>query len=108
MDEDKWLVDISDIVYNVNSADTITINAASLTEDKWLMDIGDIIYDVNWADTITINTASPVEFEDYMPTVAKIEDMCKEYPGLEKAYENFKSVYRIVEPDWQHRQLKKK
>lgn len=79
-----------------------------MDEDEWLVDITDIIYDVNWTDTITINTAGPVEFEDCMPNVAKIKDMCEVYPGLDKAYENFKSVYRIVEPDWQHRQLKKK
>lgn len=89
MDEDEWLVDIGDIIYDVNWADTITIT------------------DINW-DAINIITTAPVEFEDCMPVFSKIKDMCKEYPGLEKAYENFKSVYRIVEPDWQERQLKKK
>jgi len=51
---------------------------------------------------ITLN--NPVEFEDEMPSVAKVEDMCKDYPALEKAYENFKTVYKLVQQDWQGRQ----
>jgi hypothetical protein len=35
-----------------------------------------------------------------MPSVAKVEDMCRDYPGLEKAYENFKTIYKMVEQDW--------
>ena len=41
-----------------------------------------------------------------MPEVAKIEDMCKEYPALEKAYENFKTMYKLVHQDWVGNQKK--
>jgi hypothetical protein len=60
-----------------------------------------ILTDTNGID---INLNEPVEFEDYMPSVAKIEDMCNDYPGLKRAYENFKSVYKMVQQDWQARQ----
>ena len=35
-----------------------------------------------------------------MPDVAKVEDMCNEYPALAKAYENFKQIYVMVHQDW--------
>ena len=52
--------------------------------------------------SITIN--DPVEFEDYMPDVAKVEDMCNDYPALKKAYENFKTIYAMVHQDWKGKQ----
>lgn len=52
--------------------------------------------------TLTIN--EPVEFEDHMPDVAKVEDMCNDYPALAKAYENFKTMYAMVHQDWKGRQ----
>ena len=55
-------------------------------------------------DDISITLNEPVEFEDHMPDVAKIEDMCNDYPALAKAYENFKTMYAMVHQDWQGRQ----
>lgn len=75
-----------------------------MDEDEWLVDITDIIYDFNWTDTITINTAGPVEFEDTMPCPTELKRMCEEYPGLDKAYENFKTFYKLVEQDWRGKQ----
>ena len=76
-------IDISNITTSTSTIDTITLD------------------DTHWADGITWEQ---IEFEDSMPTVAKIEDMCREYPGLEKAYENFKTVYKMVHQDWQGKQ----
>lgn len=55
-------------------------------------------------DDLTITLNDPVEFEDHMPSVAKVEDMCNDYPALAKAYENFKTMYAMVHQDWQGRQ----
>lgn len=55
-------------------------------------------------DDLSITLNEPVEFEDKMPSVAKVEDMCNDYPALEKAYENFKTIYKMVHQDWQGRQ----
>ena len=41
-----------------------------------------------------------------MPSVAKVEDMCNDYPALEKAYENFKTIYSLVHQDWKGKQKK--
>jgi hypothetical protein len=35
-----------------------------------------------------------------MPEVSKVEDMCNEYPALQKVYENFKSIYHMVHQDY--------
>ena len=43
-------------------------------------------------------------FNDYLPAISEIENMCKEYPALAKAYENFKTVYKMVEQDYKGKQ----
>ena len=35
------------------------------------------------------------EFENTMPDIGKVHEMCREYPALNKAYENFKIIYTI-------------
>lgn len=85
---DVWL-DTSTMTTNVYSTNNDWINIGDLTEDTINLRKIDI---------------TPVEFEDTMPDVAKVEDMCNDYPGLRKAYENFKAVYKMVHQDWQGRQ----
>lgn len=41
------------------------------------------------------------EFETVMPDLEKVELMCKEYPALAKAFENFKIVYNLVKDDYE-------
>jgi hypothetical protein len=43
------------------------------------------------------------EFENIMPDFGKVQDMCKEYPALAKAYENFKMVYNLVKDDYKEK-----
>jgi hypothetical protein len=40
------------------------------------------------------------EWKDCFPDFDTVEKMCEEYPGLAKAFENFKTVYKMVEQDW--------
>ena len=35
-----------------------------------------------------------------MPSIDKVHNMCGYYPALEKAYENFKTIYKMVEQDY--------
>jgi hypothetical protein len=84
--------------YSISTVDTIDIS--NITTDT----ISTItLEDTHWADNITWEQ---VEFEDKMPSVAKVEDMCKDYPSLDKAYENFKTIYKMVHQDWKGRQEK--
>ena len=66
----------------------------------------DTTIDFDWLndDSINITLNEPVEFEDHMPDVAKVEDMCNDYPALAQAYEKFKTIYAMVHQDWQGRQ----
>lgn len=112
MDNDEHVFDISEILTDITVntdlqvgdvyIDTTTMNTNVYTIDNNWISVGDLTADTIDLSNITINT--PVEFEDTMPDVAKIEDMCNDYPGLRKAYENFKAVYKMVHQDWQGRQ----
>jgi len=87
---------------NTITMNTIDINNIMTTE------IDPSVYSV-YADDLTIDGVNitinnPVEFEDNMPSVAKVEDMCNDYPALAKAYENFKTIYAMVHQDWKGRQ----
>jgi hypothetical protein len=46
-------------------------------------------------------------FEAAFPLFDQVQEMCKEYPGLERAYENFKTAYALVEQDWKGKQSDK-
>ena len=55
---------------------------------------------------ITFTTHEPVDFIDCLPSFQKIQDMCSEYPGLDKAFDNFKMTYKMVHQDWVGKQKK--
>ena len=65
---------------------TITGADIDLTDDSW----GNLS-----SLSITIT-----EFENCMPDIYKIKNMCEQYPALEKAYENFVSIYKMVHQDY--------
>ena len=96
--------DYDDIIIDTNytfdlSSSTTTIDISSITTST--LNYDDLF---SSADDFTITLNDPVEFEDHMPDVAKVEDMCNDYPALRKAYENFKTIYKMVHQDWQGRQ----
>lgn len=79
-----------------------TIDISSITTNTIDTSAFDDLFSSEADFSITLN--EPIEFEDHMPSVAKIEDMCNDYPALAKAYENFKSIYAMVHQDWKGRQ----
>ena len=94
-------ISLSEQEYNVGDITLSTDGMQVYGNHDWIS-IGDLT-----TDTIDLNSiiiTQPVEFEDEMPSVAKIEDMCNDYPALEKAYENFKTIYKMVHQDWQGKQ----
>jgi len=40
------------------------------------------------------------EFDGRFPDYERVQEMCKEYPGLEIAYRKFKEVYKMVKEDY--------
>ena len=104
--------DSSDYTFDINNITVDTVDINNITSDTVdiinittspIKPIGNTITleDSNWADNITWDI---VEFEDGMPSVAKVEDMCKDYPALEQAYEKFKTIYAMVHQDWKGKQ----
>ena len=101
MEDDEYKINIS----TTNDLDTITISTNRNDSFTDLSLIDNTWYTItNTIDSHNIIISDSVEFEDSMPEVAKIENMCRDYPALEKAYENFKTVYKMVHQDWKGRQ----
>ncbi len=80
----SWSTDTITIGNNPNS--TFTLSEGSTLK----FDDGDINF----------TTHDPVDFVDQLPTLNKINAMCSEYPGLSKAFDNFKMTYKMVHQDW--------
>lgn len=68
---------------------TPTTNNSYITSDTITFD------DVEWRDV--------KEFEDTMPDLSKINEMCEIYPGLKKAFDYFKDIYDLVHDDYLER-----
>jgi len=93
------------VAYDTVSPSTITINttdtlATSNVDGMYtisldgIVDSSDVTFDLN---NITITAT---EFKDVMPELEKIDNMCDEYPALKKAYDNFKTIYKMCEQDY--------
>lgn len=88
----------NDSTLDINGYYGYTTDISTITTST--IDTSDLIS----MDDLSITLNEPVEFEDKMPSVAKVEDMCNDYPALKKAYEQFKSIYAMVHQDWKGRQ----
>lgn len=110
-DDEEYTVDLTNID---GSTVSIAIPSTPNVGDIWLntSTMNTSVYSSNY-DWITVDSGSidlnnitfdRVMFEDDMPNPQELKEMCAEYPGLEKAYENFKAVYKMVEQDWRGKQ----
>ena len=102
-DGDTITISDSEYTFDINSITVDTIDISNITTSTSDSNLTITLDDTHWADNITWEQ---VEFEDKMPSVAKVEDMCNDYPALEKAYENFKTIYSLVHQDWKGKQKK--
>jgi len=97
--DDDYIFSVStDHTYSVSISDiaTTTIDTNNITTSTITTGIDDWIS----TDDLSITLTEPVEFEDHMPSLDKIKDMCQHYPGLKKAFKNFESVYKMVHQDY--------
>ena len=85
-----------DLVDDYGVSDTVTITLDDTL--KSLTDNYDPLYDINLEDIKV--TVVEQDFKDKMPDLNKVKDMCKRYPSLKKSYENFKSIFAMVEQDY--------
>jgi len=73
-------------MWNAGTTPTYTVNNNAL--DEYFAQINDFKFR---------------EFIDVMPDLTKVEEMCKMYPAMEKAFENFKAVYNLTKDDYEAR-----
>jgi|TARA_B100001094_G_scaffold52844_1_gene48321 hypothetical protein len=103
----------NDIVICTGTSDSLTItnhdsmaSTTSISTDSFTITDGDYTFSLD--DTIsydnitsgTITTGFGTEWIDHLPAMSVVKEMCKHYPALEKALENFKTVYKMVEQDY--------
>ena len=88
-----------------STASDFTITTATTSSPTYTVSL-DSSWDANEYTTDTIDISSLTgdyynqNFIDKMPDVHRVDEMCKEYPALAKAYETFKSVYKMCEQDY--------
>lgn len=105
--------EISTINIDNLTNDTITLGESFAISDTLYID-SDSEYNISFDDNITVTTSTIHADHNYqypwssdyklwkhcMPSLHEVEEMCKEYPALEKAFENFKTIYKMVEQDY--------
>jgi hypothetical protein len=88
------------------SLDSITTTINSISTDT--IDISDYTYTTSSDDQISFDWGNinivPTLWTEALPDVDTVNNMCAEYPALAKAYENFQTVYKLVEQDYKGKQ----
>ena len=104
----------------ITSDNTITIDVSGYTPDNSFITSSnlDSITTISGISTSTVNISDIISLDDQisfdfdnikivptlwkeaLPDVYTVNDMCEEYPALAKAYENFQTVYKLVEQDY--------
>lgn len=78
-------INLNNYTYTTStSIDSIDLNNITLTDT-----IG------NWSFVDT------VPFENGFPEWSDFQEMCKEYPGLEKSFEHLKVFYNLCKSEWE-------
>ena len=102
---DTITIDLSDYKIDTNSSFITSSNLDSITTISGItgstVNISDVI---SLDDQITFDYDNikivPTLWTETLPDVDTVNAMCAEYPGLAKAYENFQTVYKLVEQDY--------
>ena len=100
--------------YNSNTMSTITLGPSitNISAVGGTYSIGSISSVGSGVNTVSIDTSSftfnlPKEWVDCFPGWSRVQDMCKQYPGLEIALRNFQTVYQLVKDDYDNPTPKK-
>lgn len=98
---------VNDVEFPLNStlpalttADIVTFTGSSMNSGS---------YNYSTIETIDLSSIEAFssftniyldEFDGRFPDYERVQEMCKEYPGLEIAYRKFKEVYKMVKEDF--------
>jgi hypothetical protein len=80
-----------------SSMDTITISGGGAGSSYTIgSGAGVIAQDIGSISGTSFTWKMPEEFVDAFPDYDRVQQMCKEYPGLKLAYEKFVTTYKLV------------
>ena len=104
--DDTITIDLSDCTMNNDSSFITSSNLDSITTISGIsidtVNISD--YTTSTDDQISFDWDNinivPTLWTETLPNVDTVNAMCNEYPALAKAYENFQTVYKLVEQDY--------
>ena len=98
IDLSDYTMDSSGSVISSSDFDSITTISGISTSTVNISDIisSDDQISFDW-DNIKI---VPTLWKEALPDLYTVNDMCEQYPALAKAYENFQTVYKLVEQDY--------
>jgi hypothetical protein len=98
IDLSDYTMDSSGSVISSSDFDSITTISGISTSTVNISDIisSDDQISFDW-DNIKI---VPTLWKEALPDIYTVTNMCEEYPALAKAYENFQTVYKLVEQDY--------
>jgi len=119
--DDSFTIDVNDLKLDdiLDTTGDITINldnTMGTTTTYWAGDsVADVVYtgpnngtytiDTNSIDTNVYTGSTDINIDWIYNNIAidpnEVEKMCKEYPGLEKVWRNFKSVYDMCKQDYE-------
>ena len=98
---DSHTITFDDMATTTISTDTIsTTDSFTITDGDYVFKLDDTINIDSIISGTTVNTGFGTEWIDHLPAMSVVKDMCQHYPALEKALENFKTVYKMVEQDY--------
>ena len=101
-----------DLIINTGQELNIVIGISANDDSMYTLDIQDLgntVIETAYADDDCITYDFTQEFNfgtewvDKLPELYKIEGMCKEYPSLDIAFKNFKTIYELVKDDYDAR-----
>jgi len=90
--------------YTTGKDDDIVVNITGGGSDTVTFDVGSLMSDSSEDfDVSTITFGNCEDFVDRLPDINRVHKMCEIYPGLQKAYENFEVIYKMVKQDYEGR-----
>jgi len=99
---DTITVDVGDYTINLdNDAITTTYWAGDSITDVTLSDSNSGTFTISATDEISYDNISWNLTGEAQISPNEVEKMCKQYPGLEKVWRNFKSVYDMCKQDFE-------
>lgn len=84
----------------MSTANTITIDLSNYATCPYYdSTIGNIT--IGSGDSFNWNIIETIPFENGFPEWQDFQEMCKEYPGLEKTFEHLKAFYKLCKDEWE-------